>query len=94
MGGLKPPGGDAGKMVGEGLVGGEDLVKKATEMKDAGLGASEAVARLLEEYGQLLNDIDSMLRQRIPQPKPTGSGPYGYSTNIDTNQSTGLKCSG
>jgi hypothetical protein len=71
-GGLKPPGGDAGKMVGEGLVGGEDLVKKATEMKDAGLDASEAVARLLEEYGQLLNDIDSMLRQRIPQPKPTG----------------------
>jgi hypothetical protein len=71
-GGLKPPKGDAGKMVGEGLVGGEDLVKKATEMKDAGLGASEAVARLLEEYGQRLNDIDSMLRQRIPQPKPTG----------------------
>jgi hypothetical protein len=71
-GGLKPPGGDAGKMVGEGLVGGEDLVKKATEMKDAALGASEAVARLLEEYSQRLNDIDSMLRQRIPQPKPTG----------------------
>jgi hypothetical protein len=32
-GGLKPPRGDAGKIVGEGLVGGEDLVKKATEIK-------------------------------------------------------------
>jgi hypothetical protein len=33
IGGLKPPGGDAGKIVGEWLVGGEDLVKKATEIK-------------------------------------------------------------
>jgi hypothetical protein len=39
-------------MVGEGLVGGEDLVKKATEMREVGLSASEAVERPLEEYGQ------------------------------------------
>jgi hypothetical protein len=59
-------------MVGEGLVGGEELVKRVTELRNAGFDVSDAVGRLLEACGQQLKDLDSMLRQRIPQPKPTG----------------------
>jgi len=69
-GGQKPPGGD--EMVGDRLVGGEELVGKASKLRNTGADASEAVARLLEENRQRLENLDEALRERLPQPKTTG----------------------